>query len=201
MLCAFMLTAALAADPATRLTESEAGAKVAEFVRKEKPKAVVPPILKVTDLTTDNVWKKLKVQVVRIQPDELAGGEAFLLQGDRVRPIGESFGGEGVTSLAVLEAGERPILVYAFAWGSGEHRSQLAALDVSDPKAEEISLLPANFSDRDFNVRNTADGAVAVSASRIHVGHILAERRNGSLQVRFNLTKDQLPRDLRESLR
>lgn len=56
---------------------------------------------------------------------------AFLLHGGSIYPLGEHFGGYGVTSLALADVDEdgNEELYFTFSWGSGIHRSQVGYFD------------------------------------------------------------------------
>lgn len=56
---------------------------------------------------------------------------AFLLHGGEIYPLGEHFGGYGVTSFALADMDEdgNEELYFTFSWGSGIHRSQAGYFD------------------------------------------------------------------------
>ena len=69
-----------------RLPIAEATAKVAAHLRKAKPKAKVGDDFAVLDATTDELWKKLHVQVVKVKAG-LAQNESFVVQGDMLPEV------------------------------------------------------------------------------------------------------------------
>jgi hypothetical protein len=203
MLNLSLVLLALCADPAPppqkpeRLSVAEAAAKVAAHLRQEKPKAKLGD-LSVIDATTGDLWERLRVQVVKVKT-RVAQNESFVVQGDKVFPIGRSFGGDGVTSIAVT-AGERPLLVYAFAWGSGEHRSQLGAVDVGAKVWKEIDVHPVNFSFDDYALKTGEKGSVEAWAGKVRIGQMVVTRTEDKVDVALEMDKD-IPAELRQRLK
>src|SRR5262245_36190178 len=144
---AILVAAAHADDPknepktelSKRLSADELRDRLVKHLRDKNPKLNLGDDFAVKELTTDAVWDRCKVQVVKVKGGTPAlNNHTFVVRKDDAFGIGESFGGSGVDSLAVadLKGDGRPLLVYAFAWGSGEHRSQIAAVDCAarEPK-------------------------------------------------------------------
>jgi pimeloyl-ACP methyl ester carboxylesterase len=102
-------------------------AEAKDLVRKSLPKA--PPDITLVDLTTEEIWQRLKAQVFRATGQGWEGGALFV-RGQEVVPLGTSFGGLGATSLCVtdLNGDGKPELLFAYSWGSGAHRACLGIL-------------------------------------------------------------------------
>lgn len=79
------------------------------------------------ELTTDDIWERLHLQVFKMTESSI-GSETFVLIEGRVEFIGKSFGGAGVTQLFATDLNEDGDyeLTYTYAWGSGIHRAHLA---------------------------------------------------------------------------
>lgn len=79
------------------------------------------------ELTTDDIWEQLHLQVFKMAESSF-GSETFVLIDGRVELIGKSFGGAGVTQLFATDLNEDSAyeLTYTYAWGSGIHRAHLA---------------------------------------------------------------------------
>jgi hypothetical protein len=157
--------------------------------------------LTLRELTTDQVWKRLGVQVFQVA-SETREGETFVIRRGRVIPIGRAFGGPGVTSLCVadLKRDGRPWLFYSFAWGSGVHRSQVGALDCLAAEPKEVIATPANFSFADFFVGCPDDRTVRVTAGGRTVGQLELTDKGGKTQATIRLEKD-LPKEIRDALK
>jgi hypothetical protein len=185
-----------------RLPPAAATAQVANYIRTQKPQAKLGRDFAVIDLTTDVVWEQLKVQVVKVKEGPVEGGETFVLQGHRTIPIGRAVGGDGVTSLVAIDllGDKRPLLIYAFAWGSGVHRSQVGVLDLHGKAPQELVLAPVNFSRDDFQVRENGEAGAEVLVGKIVIGHVEASRKEDVLKGAIKLDAS-LPQKLREQLK
>jgi hypothetical protein len=189
------------ADSPKRPSTEAAAKKVAEFLRKDKPTAPIGDSFPIKDLTTDTVWNRLAVQVVKSNDPNIERSQAFVIRGDEVFRIGRAFGGDGVNSLVVVDlvGDKKPLLVYSFAWGSGEHRSQIAVFDLHGKAPQEHVLRPANFSMADFVVRSPGAGKAELLIGDGTVGRIVASRTDGELTAEIELIED-LPAPLRKLL-
>jgi hypothetical protein len=185
-----------------RLSMEAATARVADYIRGQKPSAKLPADFAVVDLTTDATWERLRMQVVKVKDGPVEASETFVLRGDKVHRIGRGVGGDGVTSVVVadLAGDERPLLIYAFAWGSGLHRSQIGVLDLHGKEPREVLLAPANLSMDDFEVRAGKDGEVQVWVSTTLVGRVTAVREKDVLRAKIDVSKS-LPEDVQRHLK
>ena len=189
-------------EPPQRLSIEAAGARVAGYLRREKPGANIDKTFGVADLTTDAVWDQLHAQIVKVKEGQVEQNEAFVLYGDRIEPIGRAFGGDGVTSIIVadLAGDKKPLLVYSFAWGSGEHRSEIGILDLHGKQPKELRLTPINLSKDDYALRQAGDAGVQVLMARTVVGHLTAAREKEVMSATIKL-EEKLPDDMRRHLR
>ncbi len=189
-------------EPPKRLTIEAASAKVADVIRAEKPRANIDKSFAVIDLTTDAIWDQLHVQVVKVKRGAIEQSESFVLGGDIVQRIGHAIGGDGVTSIVVadLAGDKKPLLIYAFAWGSGDHRSQIGVLDLHGKAPKVLSAPPVNYSMNDYNLRRTEKGEVEVLIKGTPIGQVTASRKDDALDAAIQLT-DQVPDEIRQGLR
>jgi hypothetical protein len=205
----FVLTVAMCCDaahsgspaPPPRLSIEAASAKVAGHLRREKPGAQIGKAFAVDDLTTDAVWDQLHVQVVKVKGGQVEQNETFVLSGDRVERIGRAFGGGGVSSIvaADLAGDNKPLLIYSFAWGSGDHRSEIGILDLHGKQPKELRLKPINLSMDDYALGRAGAG-VEVLIGKTLVGHVTAVREKDALRANLNL-EEELPDEIRRRLR
>jgi hypothetical protein len=189
-------------QPPQRLSIEAAGAEVANYIRKAKPGARIDKAFAVADLTTDAVWDQLHAQVVKVKAGQVEQNETFVLNGDRVEQIGRAFGGDGVGSIVVADlAGDRkPLLIYSFAWGSGDHRSEIGILDLHGTQPKELRLTPIDLSKDDFTLRRADGQRVEVLIGRTVIGLVTAARKGNALQAAIQLER-KLPNDIRQQLR
>lgn len=64
---------------------------------------------------------------------------SFLEYKDKIYPLGEFFGGHGVTQLAEYEHEETSLLYYIYSFGSGRHRTQIGAFDFKELKCKSVN--------------------------------------------------------------
>jgi hypothetical protein len=189
-------------EPPQRLSIAAASAKVAGYIQQEKPGAQIDKTFAVVDLTTDAVWDRLHAQVMKVKEGQVEQAETFVLSGDKVKQIGRAFGGDGVTSIIVadLVGDKRPLLIYSFAWGSGEHRSEIGILDLHGKLPKEQRLTPINLSTDDYALRRADNGGVEDLVARTLIGHVTAARKDDGLHAAITL-EQKLPDEIRRRLR
>lgn len=141
-----------------RLSLTEATARVRARIFLEKPKMNPAAQFPLAEITTDDVWNRLHAQLFRVTSD-LRVGQCFLIQGDRIVTLGESFGGYGVMSFCVADLeSQGSALIFTYSWGSGEHRSHVAAWRGGD----RIVVSPIVFWDGDLSLRKIDEKTVEV---------------------------------------
>ncbi|WP_053372893.1 M56 family metallopeptidase [Paenibacillus sp. FJAT-27812] len=91
---------------------------------------------------------------------------SFLLYEGEVYPLGEWFGGYGVTSMALadLDSDGETELYFTYSWGSGLHRSHAAYFN---PSAKEVVTLPYMPMNEDMALVNNRDGSLSLYAAAI----------------------------------
>jgi hypothetical protein len=198
------------AQAAERLTVPEAEKLIDAHIRAATPTMNPAAKFPVKELTTDEVWKRMSVQVFQV-----TGGvrecETFLVRGGKeVRPLGIGFGGSGVMSLCIadLDRDGKPELVYTYSWGSGDHRSHAAVYREKDGKVQE-AVVPFAFKG-DMFASSFPDGSVEVEIGRYRqqvnrwiktgrLGKLSISEKDGKLQadvaIRANLP-DEMRKDI-----
>ena len=189
-----------AAD-AAGLDDREAGALLRRHLQVKEPNLRFGTDFAVKELSNGTIRKRLGVQVFQIT-GEVRRHETYVVKDGEVFNIGRAFGGSGVNSLAVadLDGDKRPDLVFSFAWGSGEHRSQVAMFDCLAKVPKQIVGKVSNFTFEDFTVERIDDVTVRVSAGKQVVGTLTLEKKDGEATLEIRLD-DNLPRELRDQLR
>ncbi len=91
----------------------------------------------------------------------------FLLYEGKVYPLGEWFGGFGVTSMALadLDGDRNSELYFTYSWGSGLHRSHAAYFD---PTTKQVVTLDYTHMNEDMIITNNDDGELSLYAAAIH---------------------------------
>lgn len=91
---------------------------------------------------------------------------SFLLYGGEVYPLGEWFGGLGVTSMALadMDSDGESELYFTYSWGSGLHRSHAAYFN---PSAKEIVILPYTHLNEDMTLVDNRDGSLSLYEAAI----------------------------------
>ncbi|MGG1633902.1 M56 family metallopeptidase [Paenibacillus sp. NRS-1760] len=91
---------------------------------------------------------------------------SFLLYKGVVYPLGEWFGGLGVTSMALadLDNDGDSELYFTYSWGSGLHRSHAAYFN---PSAKEIVILPYTNMNKDMTLVDHGDGSLSLYGADI----------------------------------
>ena len=86
---------------------------------------------------------------------------SFLLYEDKVYPLGEWFGGLGVTSMALadLNSDGNPELYFTYSWGSGMHRSHAAYFD---PVGKEMITFEYTHKNQDMMIIPNNEGGLSL---------------------------------------
>jgi RNA polymerase sigma factor (sigma-70 family) len=175
-----------------RIPLAEAEKRVRAFVLKENPRMAPTVKCPLKELTTDDVWKRLKVQVFQVT-DDVQVCETFVLTREKVHRIGKGIGGHGVVSLCVADLNKdgRLELVYSYSWGSGMHRSHVAVFDCQ-AKAPKEYIAPQTYlhHQEDLKVKRDDDQTVRVFSGKTEVGRMVFEGKEGEWSVRLDLAKD-----------
>ena len=168
LLTSYVAPAAAGADGKPALLKvEEAEMLVRDYVFAENPKMNPQAAFPVTEVTPKTVRERLGAQVF-VVVDGVQLYETFVICEKKVYRIGKAFGGPGVTSMVTADPGGdgRDKLIFAYAWGSGEHRSQVGVLDVLAKMPSQAAAPLAYFGDLgDLTVKNGERGAVEIQAA------------------------------------
>lgn len=91
---------------------------------------------------------------------------SFLLYEGKVYPLGEWFGGSGVTSIALadLNGDQKSELYFTYSWGSGLHRSHAAYFD---PASKQVVVFDYTHLNEDMIVTDNDDGGLSLYAAAV----------------------------------
>lgn len=92
---------------------------------------------------------------------------SFLLYKGKVYPLGEWFGGYGLTSMALadLNGDQKPELYFTYSFGSGLHRSNAAYFDPATKKVVVFDYTPLN---KDMIITENNDGGLSLYNATIN---------------------------------
>ena len=92
---------------------------------------------------------------------------SFLLYKGKVYPLGEWFGGLGVTSMALadLDGDQKPELYFTYSWGSGLHRSHAAYFD---PYTKKVVIFDYTHWNKDMIITENNDGGLSLYNATIN---------------------------------
>lgn len=189
-------------EPATtpqaeRVGLEEATAMVRAQIFEETPtmnRSVETPLV---ELTTDEVSRRLGVQVFQVT-EGVRACASYLVFGGRAHWLCGGIGGHGVQSMCVtdLDGDGTPELTYTHSWGSGIHRSLVGVACIEDDQLirEEAPLAFVG----DLFVRKESDSRVIVEIGRYgwefstwtpeaQLGVVEVERNGSWLRPRIEL--------------
>ncbi len=184
------------------LKVEEAEKLVRDIIVHENPKMNPKARFPLKEITTEAVRDRLGAQVFQIK-EGVQMGETFVIRAKKVHRIGQSFGGDGVTSLIVADpSGDgRDKLIYAYSWGSGIHRSHVAVFDCLANEPKQIVAPQAYFGNLgDLAVKNGKRDAVEIYAGKRKVGRLDLGGKEGALKAAILLSND-LPAEVKEGFR
>ncbi len=110
-----------------RISPSSAAKLILDFLKVDHPDLNPEIPLTLIELTTDNIWESLHIQIFKSASD-IFPNQSFIVTSDaRVIMMGSAFGDRGVTDMAVvdLDQDDRPELAFAYIYGSGLTIAQL----------------------------------------------------------------------------
>ena len=187
-----------------RLSADELRERLVKHLRDKNPGLNLGDDFAVKELTTDAVWDRCKVQVVKVKggAGPALNNYTFVVRKDDVFGIGQSFGGQGVGSLAVadLKGDGRPLLLFSFAWGSGEHRSHVAAVDCAAKEPKELVAPLVNYSFKDYALKATEAKTVEVYAGDTKIGRLTLEKKDERTVLQVQLD-EKVPEEIKTKLR
>lgn len=121
------------------LSIAEAEALVRAYIFTENPDMNPTAVFPLEEITEDAVWERLNAQIFKVT-EGVRQNETFLIRNHQVTHLGTSFGGTGVSQLAVtdLDRNLEPELIYAYNFGSGILRVRIGAYI---PRGDEALIL------------------------------------------------------------
>ena len=191
-------------DEPKRLTPPEAAKVIAEYLRGDRRAPLGLDKLTVKELTTDEVWKKLRVQLFTLdRKDGVPLPDSFVVRKNEAFPLHNGLSGFRLRSFCVasLRRGGGPVLAFSYTWGSGVWRSQVAVFDATakEPKPvvapQSLVLDPAH----DWVVKPAGGRKVRVEGGSVEFGELLLEEKDGKATARVRLRAD-LPASLRKRI-
>lgn len=187
--------------PIIRIDINAAEQLLRAWYEKENPDFNPAVKIPLKDLTTDEIWNRLGVQVFQVSGD-IYQYDTFLIRNRQVLPMGTGFGGMGVTSMIVtdLDQDGQPELLYAYSFGSGIHQSHLG---LYSPALTGNSTIEANtrYVDGDLLLVKVDDQRVNIKAAgadplveALTIGHPALVSEGGQarlfLQLNANLPSE-----------
>jgi RNA polymerase sigma factor (sigma-70 family) len=183
-----------------RLSLKEAEDAITSHIFATNPKMNRDAKFPLTEMTTDDVWKRLGVQVyqVKAQPQQ---GALFVIKKDQIYSIGPGGArGNNLRSLCVAELNgdKRPKLVYSFQFGSGDFCSRIAVFDCLAKEPEDIVAGDTYYNANDHLVlKRVNDQTVKVrTKSGDEVGKVVLEKKAGELKLKIEFAEDSKVRAL-----
>jgi hypothetical protein len=173
-----------AAPGGQRVGLDEATALVRAEIFERKPTMNESMEAPLRELTTDEIWRRLGVQLYQVTEGVRACATYLVLDG-RAHLLCGGFGGNGIQSACVtdLDGDGAPELTYTWSWGSGIHRSQLGVCRVTgDGLLQEVAPLAYVG---DLFVRKESDERVVVEIGDYgwELGAWTPEARLGVVEV------------------
>jgi len=111
-----------------RQSEKAAARLIGMYYQAQYPDLNPDATFLVKDVTTDEIWQLMHIQVLRIT-DGIYANETFILNGEILVQMGTAFGGSGVTDMLVTDIypDGNFELIFAYNFGSGIHQTHMAA--------------------------------------------------------------------------
>jgi hypothetical protein len=207
------LSTALGADaPAkpAKLTIAEAEKLVRAYVFEVQPAMNPEATFPLNEERVEGLSEKFGCQLYKVT-DGVWECASLLVGHGKVQRLGESFGGSGVMSacLADLDGDGTDELVYSFSWGSGIHRSHVAAWKpAANGKGVEVVASLAFLGD--LFVRRLGDGTVGIEvgefkgnlnewATKGTLGGMKARAVDGGISLDVKLA-EPLSKEIRDAI-
>ncbi|HEX8522552.1 MAG TPA: hypothetical protein VF669_09875 [Tepidisphaeraceae bacterium] len=150
---------ATAAIPSVRITVREAEKLVRQDVFAKNPRMNRAVRFPLEEVTTPDIWNRFGVQIFRVAPG-VYPSNTYLIRDNQVTLLGASFGGPGVTAMAIadLDSDGAPELAFSYSFGSGMTRSQVALWRQNG----NVLVAPTTYWNGDMIVRAIDDHRVDV---------------------------------------
>jgi hypothetical protein len=109
-----------------QLSIGQAEQMIIEYYHKQKPDLHDEVTTPVEEIPFEEAWSQLGIQIFRVSTG-IFKNETFLLEPDKVLPLGTAFGGQGLSSLEVSDLDQDGIaeLIFVYSFGSGLHQSRV----------------------------------------------------------------------------
>lgn len=186
---------------AERISTAEAESLVRTMLLKDIPNLNPAADFPLTELTTDEVWQRLRAQVFQVN-DGNHMFNTYLIKNKETVPLGTGVGGMGLTSMCVadLDQDGNPELVYTYSWGSGIHRCQVAIYSANLPAPYSLDARIA-YGGNDWMVEKQDDQTVFMKIEpdqqgegSLRIGQLVLERQGDQVALDIRLY-DDLPPD------
>jgi hypothetical protein len=185
---------------AERISTEEAEGLVRAMLLKDIPALNPAAEFPLTELTTEEVWQRLRAQVFQVN-DGNRMFNTYLIKNKETVPLGTGFGGMGLTSMCVtdLDQDGNPELVYTYSWGSGIHRCLVAlySANLPAPYSLEARII---YGGNDWTVEKQDDQTVFIEIDRdqqgedsLRIGQLVLERQGDQVALDIRLYNDLPP--------
>jgi RNA polymerase sigma-70 factor (ECF subfamily) len=177
-----------------RLSLKEAEDAITSHIFATNPKMNRDAKFPLTEMTTDDVWTRLGVQVYQVKAPPQQGA-LFVIKKDQIYSIGPGGArGNSLKSVCVadLNGDKRPKLVYSFQFGSGDLCSRIAVFDCLAKEPEDIVAGDTYYNANDHLVlKRVNDQTVKVrTKSGNEVGKVVLEKKEGELKLKIEFAED-----------
>jgi hypothetical protein len=192
-----------------RRTADQARVMIEAYLRDQKPDPVAAFELPIEEISIEGAWEAMQIQVFKVRGG-IFQNESFLIRDSDVLQLGTSFGGQGLTSLVVvdLDRDGRAELFFAYSFGSGIHQSRIG---MYAPAYDEHATYEADmvylgdlslFSDdgRSIGVRVVeADPEALTISYQDTIGTLYIEGAEGGVKLKFQALSG-LPDEIQQKI-
>ena len=141
LLVLFILPSACSPQMKTtgKWTQKAASQAIRDYFQAQNPDLSHRTKFPVEELTTDEIWQYLTIQVFRVT-GETYQNESFIFYTDTLIQMGTAFGGSGVTDMVISDLDQDNLaeLFFTYSFGSGIHRTRFA---VFAPKYDQDNII------------------------------------------------------------
>jgi len=126
-------------DTSGRWSEKAVSRAIQEYYQAQYPDLSRQVKFPVKELTTDDIWQYLTIQVFQVTGD-IYENETFIFNNDTLIQMGTAFGGSGVTDMVISDLDQDNLaeLFFTYSFGSGIHRTRFA---VYAPKYDQENII------------------------------------------------------------
>lgn len=193
----------------TRISVAEAEILVRDWNSQEYPDIKSETEFPLEEITTDEIWVRLHVQIFRRQDN--VGTMTYAIAYGGVDVLGNGFGGFGVTSMVVadLDSDKHPELLFTYSFGSGLHRSHVAVYFPDDAQPHSIDanliymhgdLILEKIDDQTVNILlSSYDWEKDEFVPETNIGQVFLKESYGQ-EILIIKQNTNLPTEIRERL-